>query len=61
MSLPLNVESLTNEQRKSLECLARKAVGRVAERARMVLLSAEGRTVNDIAMIFHCSETKVRR
>ena len=61
MSLPLKVNPLPREQRKSLEHLTRRAVGRVAERARMVLLSTEGRIISEIATIFHCHENQVRR
>ena len=61
MSLRLKVNSLTEKQRNALEDLTRHAVGRIAERARMVLLSTEGKTVSEIAHIFCCAENKVRR
>ena len=43
MSMPLTIHPLTEEQQKALKILTRQAVGRVAERARMILLSAEGK------------------
>ena len=48
----VSVGSLTEEQRQVLRRLRRRAVGRVAERAQMVLLSARGYPVADIAEIF---------
>jgi transposase len=61
MSMPLTTHPLTEEQQKALKILTRQAVGRVAERARMILLSAEGKTASEISKIFHCSFSKVKR
>ena len=61
MSHALTVSPLTEIQQQALQSLTRHSVGRVAERARMILLSNEGRIIGDIAAIFHCSENKVRR
>ena len=43
-----------------LEQVRRQAVGRVSQRAHMVLLSLQGRTVREIAGIFGCGEEVVR-
>ena len=43
---------LTDGQRQALERLRRRAVGRVSQRAHMVLLSARGYSVPRIAEIF---------
>jgi len=40
--------------------LARREVGRVSERIRMILLSSRGYTVPQIAEIFECDEATVR-
>ena len=56
----VSVGSLTEEQRQVLRRLRRRAVGRVAERAQMVLLSARGYPVADIAEIFEVGEDVVR-
>lgn len=61
MSRPLRINSLTEKEREALESLTRQAIGRIAERAWMVLFSADGRTAPEIAAIFHCSLNKVRR
>lgn len=47
-------------QRRELRQMTRQAVGRVAERARMVLLSAQGRSVSEIAQFMECHPSKVR-
>jgi transposase len=51
---------LTNEQRRELHRLSRQAVGRVALRAHMVLLSGRGCPVPQIALIHDCGEDVVR-
>src|SRR5437016_2501613 len=51
---------LTDEQRRVLERLRRRAVGRVSQRAHMVLLSARGYAVGQIAEIFAVGEDVVR-
>lgn len=56
----VRIGPLTDEQRKVLRGLRRRAVGRVAERAQMVLLSARGYTVAQIAEIFEVGEDVVR-
>jgi transposase len=48
-------------QRQGLERLRRRAVGRVSQRAHMVLLSGRGYTVQEIARIFDCGEDVVRQ
>jgi transposase len=52
---------LTSEQRRELTQLRRRAVGRVAERAQMVLLRARGYSVKEIATIFELGEDVVRQ
>jgi transposase len=54
------VRSLQEKERRELKQLARREVGRVSERIRMVLLSSRGYTVPQIAAIFECDEATVR-
>lgn len=51
---------LSTEQRRELERLRRQAVGRVAGRAHMVLLSDQGYRVTEIAQIAGCGRDVVR-
>ena len=51
---------VTDEQRRELEQVSRQAVGRVALRAYMVLLSARGHSVPQIAAIHDCGCDVVR-
>lgn len=51
---------LTDEQREELHRVSRQAVGRVALRAQMVLLSDRGYSVPAIAEIHHCGCDVVR-
>ena len=51
---------VTDEQRRELEQVSRQAVGRVALRAHMVLLSAGGYSVPQIAAIHDCGCDVVR-
>ena len=51
---------LTDEQRRELETVSRQAVGRVALRAQMVLLSGRGYSVPRIAEVHDCGEDVVR-
>ena len=55
--IPLHV---SDKQRQELEQVSRQAVGRVALRAQMVLLSARGYTVPQIAAIHDCGPDVVR-
>lgn len=57
----LYVRTLSEAEQKDLRQGARREVGRVAERMRMVLLSARGYTVPQIATIYECDEATVRR
>src|SRR5436305_11759675 len=57
----VRIGSLTDEQRQALERVRRRAVGRVSQRAHMVLLSARGYTVEQIAEIFGVGEDVVRQ
>ena len=56
----VKVEALTVPPRQALERLRRRAVGRVSQRAHMVLLSARGYPVAQIATIFEVGEDVVR-
>src|SRR5512144_2550443 len=51
---------LTDEQRRELEQVSRQAVGRVAMRAHMVLMSDQGYPVPFIAVIHSCGLDVVR-
>jgi transposase len=51
---------LTDEQRAELEVVSQRAVGRVALRAQMVLLSGRGHSVPQIAAIHGCGHDVVR-
>lgn len=51
---------LTEEQRRELERVSRQAVGRIALRAQMVLLSGRGYSVPQIAHIHDCGQDVVR-
>src|ERR671922_840015 len=54
------VRPLQEQERQQLKRLARREVGRVSERIRMILLSSRGYTVPQIAAIFECDEATVR-
>jgi transposase len=56
----VHVRSLSEAERQTLKKEARRAVGRVAERIRMILLSSRGYPVPEIARIFECDEATVR-
>lgn len=56
----VSVGALDDEQRRVLKGLTRRAVGRVALRAQMVLLNSRGYTVPQIAAIFEVGEDVVR-
>jgi transposase len=56
----VKIGPLTDGQRQALERLRRRAVGRVSQRAHMVLLSARGYAVPRIAEIFAVGEDVVR-
>jgi transposase len=55
-----SIGPLDESERQRLKQLARRAVGRVSERIRMVLLSSRGYTIAQIAAIFECDEATVR-
>jgi transposase len=59
--MQVSVGPLTAAQRRGLERLRRRAVGRVSQRAHMVLLSGRGYTVGRIAEVFDCGEDVVRQ
>jgi len=56
----LYVRQLTDEERDELKRMTRRAIGRVSQRAQMILLSAQRRTVPEIATLFDTSRATVR-
>ena len=56
----VRVHSLSDEEKRKLKQMTRQQVGRVSERARMVLLSDQGQTIQEIAATFDCSDKTVR-
>ena len=56
----VKIGPLAADQRQALERLRRRAVGRVSQRAHMVLLSARGYSVPQLAAIFDVGEDVVR-
>ena len=54
------VRVLSDQERAELKRLARREVGRVSERIRMILLSSKGYSVQQIADIFECDASSVR-
>ena len=56
----IHVRPLTEAERGELKRMARREVGRVGERARMVLLSSRGYGVPAIAEVFECGAATVR-
>lgn len=57
----LFVRALSEAEQKQLRQGARREVGRVSERMRMILLSARGYSVAQIAAVFECDDATVRR
>jgi len=55
-----SIGPLDESERRRLKQLARRAVGRVSERIRMVLLASRGYSFAQIAAIFECEEATVR-
>jgi len=54
------VRQPTDEEQKELKRMTRQEIGRVGQRAQMVLLSTQGRTCPEIARIFETSDLTVR-
>lgn len=54
------VRPLDERERQELKRLARREVGRVSERIRVILLSSKGYPVSQIADIFECDQASVR-
>lgn len=54
------VRPFNEGERQELKRLARREVGRVSERIRMILLSSKGYSVQQIADIFECDPSSVR-
>jgi transposase len=59
--MQVSVGRLTAAQQQGLDRLRRRAVGRVSQRAHMVLLSGRGYPVQRIAEIFDCGADVVRQ
>jgi transposase len=57
----IRIGPLSDDQRQALERVRRRAVGRVSQRAHMVLLSARGYTVEQLVEIFGVGEDVVRK
>ncbi len=57
----IRIGPLSDDQRQALERVRRGAVGRVSQRAHMVLLSARGYTVEQLVEIFGVGEDVVRK
>lgn len=55
------VRPLTDEEIAKLEAMRRSAVGRVSQRAQMLLLSNKRRCIADIARTFDASENTIRQ
>ncbi len=54
------VRDLTTDEHKELKRMTRQEIGRVAQRAQIILLSANRRTVPEIARIFDLRRATVR-
>jgi DNA-binding CsgD family transcriptional regulator len=54
------VRPLTNEEQTELKRMTRQEVGRVSQRAQIILLSAHHRSVPEIAALFEISRATVR-
>ena len=54
------VHPLSDTEKKELKQMTRKQIGRVAERARMILLSGQRRSIQWIAAALDCSDKTVR-
>lgn len=54
------VRQPTDDEQQELKLMTRQEVGRVSERAHMILLSAQHRTVPEISTIFGVSRARVR-
>lgn len=54
------VRPLTDAEHTELKRMTRQEVGRVSQRAQMILLSAQGRSVPEIALIFALRPARVR-
>ena len=54
------VHPLSDGEKRQLRQMTRQQIGRVAERGRMILLSDQGRSIQQIADTFDCSDKTVR-
>ena len=54
------VRPLTDDEETELKRMTRQEIGRVSQRAQMILLSGQRRTVPEIAVIFGSSRATVR-
>ncbi|MBI5035180.1 MAG: helix-turn-helix domain-containing protein [Chloroflexi bacterium] len=56
----LHARTLTDEERKQLRRMARCEVGRVSQRATLILLSGRNKNVSELSEIFGMSRASVR-
>src|SRR3989442_5007612 len=54
------VRPVTDDEQTELKRMTRQEIGRISQRAQMILLSAQRRTVPEIATIFSASRATVR-
>jgi transposase len=54
------IRELSQEEEAELRRMTRQEIGRVSQRAQMILLSAQHHTVPDIAVIFAVNQATVR-
>src|SRR6266545_1889057 len=54
------VRPVTDDEQTELKRMTRQEIGRISQRAQMILLSAQRRTVPEIAIIFRVSRATVR-
>src|SRR5437762_1706210 len=54
------MRALTADEQTALKRMTRQAIGRVSQRAQMILLSAQHRSVPEIAAIFALRRSRVR-
>ena len=56
----IHVHCLSDAEKKELKRMTRQQIGRVAERARMILLSNGGQSIQQIGATLECSDKTVR-
>lgn len=56
----LYIRPPTQDEKQELERMQRQEIGRISQRAHLILLSSEHYTVPDLARLFHTSRVTVR-